>query len=118
MFTWLKNIFQPKKTNAATWDDLLPGDFVRLNLKDPKQVGIISSTNNFTYQRLDDDDIRTKQIDGFVVRTERRGVKPVVLELLEINVVKKKGNNTRLVTYLLLREEIDSITFIEDKKHE
>jgi hypothetical protein len=117
LLSWLKSLVSPPRA-SETWEELLPGDFVRLHLKDPKSVGIVSDTQSLTYQRLDDEDIRTRQIDGFVTRTEQQGIKPARIDTLEINVVKKRGNNTKLVTYLLLREEIERIIFIEDKKHE
>jgi len=117
MLSWLKSLVSPPRA-SETWEELLPGDFVRLHLKDPKSVGIVSDTQSLTYQRLDEEDVRTCQIEGFVIRTDQQGIKPARIDTLEINVVKRQGSNTRLVTYLLLREEISKIIFIEDKKHE
>lgn len=119
MLNWFKKLFQsPNEKQNVPWHNLLPGDYVRIRLKDPKSVGIISTTESLTHQRLDAEDIRTRQIDGFVVRTECHGIKPARIDMLELNVVKKKGITTKLVTYLLLREEIEYVNFIEDKKHE
>lgn len=118
MFTWLKSVFFPEPLNEVTWDDLVPGDFIKVYLKDPKQVGIISAGHNMTYQRLDEEDLRTRQIDGFVVCKTIYGTAPARFDTIELNVVKKRAANAQLVTYLLLREEIETIRFIEDKKHE
>ena len=121
MLSWLKGLIAVRESKEIvwdSWDDLLPGDFIRVSLKDPRDVGIISDTQSLTHQRLDDEDIRTRQIEGFVIRTNQQGIKPARIDTLEINVVKKQGTNTRLLTYLLLREEISKIIFMEDKKHE
>lgn len=120
MLTWFKKIFSfiGSSDKRVSWENLVPGDYVRVYLKDPKQVGIISTTQSLTYQRLDNEDLTTKKIDGFIVRTKRVGIKPANIDTLEIDVVKRVGNKTKLVTYLLLREEIEYIKFIEDKKHE
>lgn len=116
MFTWLKNLFPSKNAKSTYgWDDLLTGDFVRVSLKDPRKVGIISETQSLTYQRLDSEDVQRGYVEGFVIRKEQLGVKPANIEYLEINVVKKGANNQRLVSYLLLREEIENFQLIEDR---
>lgn len=111
MLAWFKKLFT-KKTTEISWEELQPGDFIKIHLKNPKQVGIISGTHNMTYQRLDEEDLRTRQIDGFVICKTIHGVKPARFDTIELNVVKKRAANTQLVTYLLLREEIASIKFI------
>jgi hypothetical protein len=117
MLDWLKKIVGSKKSEPQYgWDDLLSGDFVKVFLKDPKKVGIISDSQSLTYQRLDLEDIQRGYVEGFVVQKETVGQKPALVELLEINVVKKHaGNNQRLISYLLLREEIEKLCLIEDR---
>lgn len=117
MFDWVKSLWAPKKPFVSAfnqaWEDLCPGDFVRLYLKDPKTVGIISTTESLTYQRLDSEDLAKLTVDGFVVGKQHQGRHPYAIDLLELNVVKKRGNQTRLVSYLLLKEEISKIKHIE-----
>jgi hypothetical protein len=117
MFDWLKKIVGSKKLESHYgWDDLLSGDFVKVFLKDPKKVGIISDSQSLTYQRLDIEDIQRGYVEGFVVQKDVVGTKPAAIEMLEINVVKKHaGNNQRLISYLLLREEIEKLCLIEDR---
>lgn len=120
MLNWLRKFFPSSSSKSATthqddllhWNELVSGDYICVHLKDPKQVGIISHTNNLTYQRLDADDIKTRKIYGFVIRTERQGVAPARIDYLELNAVKKQQGNQRLVTYFLLKEEIEKIEFI------
>lgn len=109
MLEWFKALFVKPSTPKIelAWKELLSGDHVRLSLKDPYSVGIISSPESMTFQRLDEEDVRTKSIEGFVIRTTK--VQPGNIDVLEINVVKRRGTNTRLVVYLLLKEEINSI---------
>lgn len=115
MFTRLKQFLNPFREPSYTWQSLVTGDYVRVFLKDPKKVGIISDTQTLTYQRLDSEDVQRGYVEGFVIRTEQLGNKPVVIETLELNVVKKTPHTQKLVTYLLLREEIEKMELIEDK---
>jgi len=117
MLDWLKNLFSSKNTSSNYgWDDLLTGDFIRVFLKDPRKIGIISETQSLTYQRLDSQDVQRGYVEGFVIRKQQLGLKPTNIDFLELNVVKKDANNQRLLGYLLLREEIEKIELIEDTK--
>lgn len=111
MLEWLKTLFAKKKPQKTYgWDDLLSGDYVEISLKDPRSIGIISDPS-MTFQRLDADDLATLKIKGYVVAT--RLVNPGKVELLEIEVVKRRGSNTRLMTYTILREEVESLKLLE-----
>jgi hypothetical protein len=116
MLSWILSFF--KKTSTTNkeipWEKLIPGEYVEVYLKSPEQVGIVSTTQSLTYQRLDQEDLATKKLKGFVVTQFSQGRKPFLIEFLEIDVVKKKGTGTQLVSYLLLREEIEKIKKLGD----
>lgn len=88
---------------------MLSGDRVRIHLKDPKKFGIFDEFK-LTFQRLDEEDVRTKQIEGYVIR--QRKITPGDFEILEISVIKKQGNRTRLIDYVLLQEEIERLELL------
>jgi len=111
MLSWLKSFFV-SKSPSVSWDEITTGDFVRLFLKDPKKTGIISGDDSrLVHQRLDKEDLETLKIEGFVVRKEVFGSKPANIDTIELSVVKHRPNAT-LVTYILLREEIENIEVI------
>lgn len=121
MWTRLTSLFKRKQNKRlVSWTDLSPGSFIRVYLKAPDQIGIIAKDGqSLTYQRLDAQDLETKILEGFVTKTYFTGRKPYLVEYLEIDVVKRRGLGTRLISYLLLREEIEHIEHIEnlgDKK--
>lgn len=100
-----------------SWADLLTGDHVLLNLKSPDEVGIISINHQpqtLTYQRLDEEDIKTKKIVGYVIRKDKIGNYPTTIDFLEINVIKTHKNKKRFVVYWILKEEIESIVHLEN----
>lgn len=114
MFKWLKSLFtkspKPKQfPQGHVWEDLLVGDFVRVILKNPDKVGIDPSHRSMTFQRLDAEDLETRKVEGYVIGTERR---PGPIDTLMINVVKRRGGQTRLVVYTLLKEEIEYIKML------
>jgi hypothetical protein len=114
---WLLGANDTKSEKMVSVSDLVPGDFIRVFLKDPKEVGIISEVHSLSYQRLDEEDIRTRKVDGFFISADTRRPAPgAVLKLVEVNVVKRRGNQTKLVSYVFLGEEIEKIEFLGDQK--
>lgn len=118
MFDWFRDLFADKKekTTDDIWSDLVPGDLICVKLKDPKSVGIINTNLSLTHQRLDAEDIEKLSVEGFVIGVTRHGTKPQNIDLLTLDVIKKRGTQTRLVSYILLREEVESIKHIKEKK--
>lgn len=109
MFDWLKRLFaKPETSKVVTWKTLSPGDHIKIWLKRPEEVGI--QGENLTFQRLDAEDIKTRQVVGYVIGTQK--IDPNI-ETLSISVVKKHRSQTRLVDYLLLKEEIERIETME-----
>ncbi len=115
MWTWLKNIFSKKTANKEilAWEEVTSGDYVAVYLKDPETVGIAKEHRSMTFQRLDEEDIRTKKVIGYVIRTIKAEGN---IEGLEISVVKQHRGKTRLVDYLLLKEEIQEIRLLGENK--
>lgn len=115
MLEWLKSRFRKNKPEKQLliWNELVPGDYVRVFLKDPEKVGIAKEHRSMTFQRLDSEDLKTMKLDGYVIQTKK--TQPGSIETLEINVVKRRGLQTRLVVYLLLREEIANIEFLGEQ---
>lgn len=61
MFTWFRTLFGGTKKSQYAWKDMLSGDRVRIHLKDPKKFGIFDEFK-LTFQRLDEEDVRTKKV--------------------------------------------------------
>lgn len=96
----------------TAWNNLLTGDHVKIKLKDPASVGIVSTTESLTYQRLDNEDLKTLELEGYIIRKDVLGMQPVTIEFIEVNVIKKIGNKQKFVVYFLLKEEIEFIKFL------
>lgn len=67
------------------------------------------NNDNLTYQRLDEEDIKTLVIEGYVIGKNVQGLYPTKIEFLELNVIKKTGSRQKFVVYMLLKEEIDRV---------
>lgn len=95
-----------------TWQNLLPGDHVKIFLRDPKKYGIVTKEHmTTTFHRLDEEDVRTMILQGYVIRT--RKFNPGNFNVLEINVVKRDFGSTRLIEYTLMQDEIEKIQNLE-----
>ena len=107
---------QKKKALDEMWEMIMTGDHITVNLKDPKEVGIISVNHQpqtLSYQRLDKTDIETKKIVGYVISKGHIGETPVCIDYLKINVLKATKNSQKFVEYFLLKEEIESILAVD-----
>lgn len=121
LFDFLKNLFSPSKEKKSEsfndiWNGLLTGDHVQITIKDPRTVGIIANLHQpqtLTYQRLDEEDISTRTITGYIISKEKFGTQPAIVECLKVNAIKKQRNKQKFVEYFLLKEEIQSIKIIE-----
>jgi hypothetical protein len=115
MWEWFRNLYKSREKNQAAsdpWKDLLAGDRIRVVLKNPESVGIAPEHRSLTFQRLDAEDIASRKLEGYVIRTQK--IQPGPIETLEIQVVKNHSNRVRLTDYLLLREEIQKIEILGD----
>lgn len=112
MFSWLRTLLSNKI--EISWQDLKAGDLICVDIKSPHEVGIISDDPaRMSFQRLDSKDIETRKIMGFVIETKKR---PGPIETLNFYAIKQTGLHTRLVEYVLLREEIKKITLVHTEE--
>lgn len=120
LYHWFKSFFtkrEKEKTLDEVWKELLSGDHVLVSIKSPEKIGIITEIKSTTYQRLDEEDIRTLSLEGYVIRKDMRfSNPPAKLEFLEMSVLKKKNGRVTFVDYLLIKDEIDCITLLPEKK--
>lgn len=80
--------------------------------KKSNQLGL-TGPDRLTFQRLDAEDIRLKKVDGYVIRVKK--VEPGPFDVLEISVIKKDGRRTRLIDYVLLKEEVERVEFLGER---
>lgn len=106
-----ENVENKKKRHLdESWNNLVTGDHIKIKLKDPKKLGLLTNDIGLTFQRLDSEDLKSLELEGYFIRSFVKDMNPGKIEFIELDVIKQASNGRKkLISYLLLKEEIEKI---------
>ena len=107
----IKNIFKKQfNKNTISIKELDIGNFLELEYKDPKTIGIINS-NTLTCTRLNQDELTNRKIKGFV--TSKQFDNNLRIWFIGFRSCKKNGNEMLERNFLFLETEIEKIKLLQ-----